>query len=243
MSNAYVDADGHVMEDAEEILKFVPAPFNNRGTRNWIPSLDHFHTPADGTPRTPGTFAPDTGPVQWLEFLDKTGTDYTVLYPTTGLAYGNVAYPRWALAYAQGYNDYIYAQYLKRSPRFQAVALIPMQSVPEAVTELRRAVKDLGFLGAMIPSNGLTRHVSHAEYWPIYEEAEKLNCGAWRQLHQSRIQHLFCISGDACPGNAISIGDCFDRNDGRRIVGPVSQATGWFYGRRYGMDSARTGSA
>src|SRR5439155_18092 len=88
----------------------------------------------------------------------------------------NVAYPQWALAYAQGYNDYIHARYLKRSPRFQAVALIPMQSGPDAVAELRRAVKELGFLGAMIPSNGLTRHVSHAEHWPIYEEAEKLNC-------------------------------------------------------------------
>ena len=176
MSKGYVDADGHVMEDAEDILRFVRAPYNNRGTRNWIPSLDHFHTPADGTPRTPGTFDPNTGPEQWLEFLDKTGTDYTVLYPTTGLAYGNVAYPQWALAYAQGYNDYIHARYLKRSPRFQAVALIPMQHVPDAVTELRRAVKDLGFIGAMIPSNGLTRHVSHPEYWPIYEEAEKLNC-------------------------------------------------------------------
>src|SRR5205814_8807063 len=48
--------------------------------------------------------------------------------------------------------------------------------LPDAVGELRRAVKELGFLGAMIPSNGLTRHVSHAEHWPIYEEAEKLNC-------------------------------------------------------------------
>ena len=44
------------------------------------------------------------------------------------------------------------------------------------MVELRRAVKDFGFVGAMIPSNGLTRHVRHAEYWPIYEEAEKLNC-------------------------------------------------------------------
>lgn len=176
MSKGYVDADGHVMENAEELIKLVKAPFNNRGTTNWIPSLDHFHTPSDGTPRTPGTFDPNTGPQQWLEFLDRTETDYTVLYPTTGLAYGNVAYPGWALAYAQGYNDYIHSQYLKRSPRLQAVALIPMQSVPDAVTELRRAVKDLGFLGAMIPSNGLTRHVSHSEYWPIYEEAEKLDC-------------------------------------------------------------------
>ena len=41
MSNHYVDADGHVMENAEDLLTFVKAPFNNRGTRNWIPSLDH----------------------------------------------------------------------------------------------------------------------------------------------------------------------------------------------------------
>ena len=170
MSNGYVDADGHAMEDAEDILSFVKAPYNNRGTRNWIPSLDHFHTPADGTPRTPGTFDSNTGPEEWLAFLEKTGTDHTVLYPTTGLAYGNVAYPQWALAYAQGYNNYIHSRYLKRSSRFQAVALIPMQHVPDAVSELRRAVSELGFVGAMIPSNGLTRHVSHAEYWPIYEE-------------------------------------------------------------------------
>ena len=51
-----------------------------------------------------------------------------------------------------------------------------MQHMPDAMAELRRAVKDLGFVGAMIPSNGLTRHVSHPEYWPIYEEAAKLNC-------------------------------------------------------------------
>jgi uncharacterized protein len=176
MAKGYVDADGHVMENDQDLLRFVHEPFQSRGTRNWLPSLDHFHTPADGTPRTPGTFDPNTGPDQWLEFLDRTGTDYTVLYPTNGLSYGNVAYPQWAEVYAQAYNDYIADKYLKRSPRFQAVALIPFQDVPAAVAELRRAVKDLGFVGAMIPSNGLTRHVSHPEYWPIYEEAQKLDC-------------------------------------------------------------------
>jgi hypothetical protein len=58
MSEGCVDSDGHVMEDAEDLIKFVRPPFDNRGTRNWLPSLDHFHTPADGTPRTPGTFTP-----------------------------------------------------------------------------------------------------------------------------------------------------------------------------------------
>src|SRR5918996_2798238 len=114
MSKGYVDADGHVMVSEEEISPYFPEPFTNPPSpRLLLPSLDHFHTPADGTPRTPGTFDPNTGPEEWLQFLDKTGTDYTVLYPTAGLAYGNIVYPQWALAYAQGYNDYIHARYLK----------------------------------------------------------------------------------------------------------------------------------
>ena len=172
MSKGYVDADGHVMENAEDIRRFVRAPFNNRGTRNWIPSLDHFHTPADGTPRTPGTFDPNTGPEQWLEFLEKTGTDYTVLYPTTGLAYGNVAYPQWA-GLRSGLQRLYSRTVSEAQPALSSSGADPMQHVPDAVTELRRAVKWV--FRAMIPSNGLTRHVSHAEYWPIYEEAE-LNC-------------------------------------------------------------------
>jgi predicted TIM-barrel fold metal-dependent hydrolase len=51
-----------------------------------------------------------------------------------------------------------------------------MQDVTAAVQELRRAVKDLGLPGAMLPSTGLPLHLGHTLYWPIYEEAEKLDC-------------------------------------------------------------------
>src|SRR5947207_2178355 len=60
--------------------------------------------------------------------------------------------------------------------KFNGVALIPMQDVPSAVIELRRAVKELGMLGAMLPSNGLRFHLGAKEFWPVYEEAEKLDC-------------------------------------------------------------------
>ena len=56
------------------------------------------------------------------------------------------------------------------------MALIPMQDPPSAVEELRRAVKELGMVGAYIPSNGLKRHLSAKEFWPVYEEAQKLDC-------------------------------------------------------------------
>ena len=51
-----------------------------------------------------------------------------------------------------------------------------MQDVPSALAELKRVVNELGMLGAMLPSNGLRRHLGAREYWPIYEEAEKLDC-------------------------------------------------------------------
>ncbi|HLY66289.1 MAG TPA: amidohydrolase family protein [Chloroflexota bacterium] len=180
MSRAYVDADGHVMESVEQIAAFMEEPFSTPDrwgvSAGVMPSLDNFHTPADGTRRTPGTFDRGTGPKQWLEFLDKTELEFAVLYPTLGLAYGNIAYPQWANAFARAYNNWLHDSYQKASPRFKGVALIPMQDVPSAVKELERAVCELGMVGAMIPSNGLNEHISSQKYWPIYERAQKLDC-------------------------------------------------------------------
>jgi predicted TIM-barrel fold metal-dependent hydrolase len=55
--------------------------------------------------------------------------------------------------------------------------LIPLQEPSSAVLELRRAVTELGFKGAMLPTNGLKGHLGAAEYWPVYEEAASLGCG------------------------------------------------------------------
>jgi len=179
MSKNYVDSDGHVMENERELNDFIEEPFKGIGyvtSRRMLPSLDRFHT-ARIEGRKKGTFDRTVGPEKWLEFLNKTGLEYTVLYPTEGLAYGQVVFPEWAVAYARAYNNWLYQKYLKVSPRFKGIALIPMQDVPSAVIELRRAVKELGMVSAMIPSNGLNRHISSKEFWPIYEEAERLDCG------------------------------------------------------------------
>ena len=177
MPKGYVDSDGRVMENERELNEFIEAPFNQRYLpyRQLLPTLDGFHTP-NGPRREPGTFDPTVGPEKWLELLKRTGTDYTVLYPTQGLSYGHVVFPNWALGYARAYNNWLHAKYLKFSSGLKGVALIPMQDVPSAVAELRRAVKELGMVGAMVPSNGLNKHVAAKDYWPIYEEAERLDC-------------------------------------------------------------------
>jgi len=178
MPNKYVDCDGHVMEKVDEMISYVGEPFKTTGhmnPRRMLPSLDRFHTPRLEE-RKPGTFDPNVGPEKWLQFLEKTGLESSVLYPTEGLAYGQVAFSPWAIAYAGAYNDWLHAKYLKFSPRLKGIALIPLQEVPAAVTELRRAVKDLGMVGAMLPSNGLNPHLSAKHFWPVYEEAAKLDC-------------------------------------------------------------------
>lgn len=178
MVKSYVDCDGHVMERIDEISEHIGEPFRTTGhinPRRSLPSLDRFHTPRLEE-RKPGTFDPSVGPEKWLQFLEKTGLQCSVLYPTEGLAYGQVVFPAWATAYARAYNDWLYEKYLKFSPKLKGVALIPMQDVAKAVAELRRAVKDLGMTGAMLPSNGLNPHLSAKHFWPVYEEAENLDC-------------------------------------------------------------------
>src|SRR5947207_15783089 len=146
MATHYVDSDGHVMERVDEIAKLIE---NQNGieceihVRRMVPSLDRFHTPRLQR-RTPGTFDPAIGPERWKEFLDKTGLEYSVLYPTEGLAYGQVSFVDWAVAYARGYNDWRYEKYLKFSRTRQRVALIPVQDVPGAVVQLHHAGKGPG---------------------------------------------------------------------------------------------------
>jgi uncharacterized protein len=172
----YVDADGHIMEKTAEFIEYLEEPWRSADTvteRRLLPTLDEFHTPRI---RKKGTFDSNVGPEQWLEYLDKTGLESTVLYTTAALAYGHVVNPEWAVVYGRAWNNYVYEKYLRRSPRFKAMALIPMQDPPSAVAELQRAVKELGMLGAYIPSNGLKKHLSAKEFWPIYEEAQRLDC-------------------------------------------------------------------
>jgi uncharacterized protein len=167
-----IDGDGHVVEDDAAIRTFLPPDMAS--LRSVFPPLDHFHGFVGETP--PGSFRRDVGPKEWIAFLDDLGIESTVLYPTWGLAYGRIFHRDWAIAATRAYNDWIHDQYLSRSPRFQAVALIPMQDPAEAAKELRRAVRELGFCGAMLPSTGLPDHLGAKDYWPVYAEADRLAC-------------------------------------------------------------------
>ncbi|HEY7166796.1 MAG TPA: amidohydrolase family protein [Candidatus Binatia bacterium] len=194
-----IDADGHINDRAcmEELAKYLPS--GNRFAPVF-PELDHLHTyflRKDKTVLRTG----NPGPEEWLEVLDKTGIDATVLYPTAGLAVGRIASSDWAVAACRAYNHWLYDRFLSFNDRIKGVALIPIQNVESAVKELRRAVTELGMLGAMLPSNGegMNGHLGARQYWPIYEEAEKLGCalaihgGCHHHLGMDSFENFFAV--------------------------------------------------
>jgi predicted TIM-barrel fold metal-dependent hydrolase len=117
-------------------------------------------------------------PGAWIDFLDQVGIESTVLYPTAGLSYGLIQDPEWANTVARAYNNWFYDTHYGLSPRLRQVALVPLQDVPAAVAELRRAVNDLHAAGALLPATGgdlgLRKPLGHQDFWPVYEEAERL---------------------------------------------------------------------
>jgi hypothetical protein len=180
MSHRVIDADGHVVERDDQLLKYLDEPFRGREdllTGPFFPSLDGWHRAArrvaDGKGRT--LTAPQAK--EWLAFLDAARIDMSVLYPTGGLAYGLVKDRQWAVALARAYNSFLHAEFLSAAPhRLKGMALIPLQDIPEAVKELRRSVTDLGMVGAVLPAVGLRIPFGERHYDPVYEEAERLGC-------------------------------------------------------------------
>jgi predicted TIM-barrel fold metal-dependent hydrolase len=187
------DADGHIIEDelaiasrlSEGYRKVRIGRLDQGGTSllgSVFPSLGFLsNMPTTG----PGMIDFDSGtrlagdtPESWQVFLDAVGIEKTVLYPSGGLALGRVRDLGYAVDVARAYNDWIAETYVAHpSGKFQAAAVLPLQVPEAAVTELERAVEELGLCSAVLPSHGLVDHLGAPQYWPVYEAAAALDVG------------------------------------------------------------------
>ena len=79
------------------------------------------------------------------------------------------------IAFARDMNDVLGRAVAEHPDRFAGFAHLPMRSPPQAADELERAVRDLGFRGALI--NGLTqdRFLDDPRFDPILARAERLD--------------------------------------------------------------------
>lgn len=178
-----LDGDGHVIERDAELLEFLDPPYRGNTALlgyPFFPTLDGFQRGAILARN--GMYKDyDITAATWLDFMDQVGIESTVLYPTAGLALGLIQDHDWAVAVAKAYNNWFAERYHRVSPgRLRGVALLPLQEPEEAVKELNRAVTELGMVGGLMVSNGADTGVrlplGEKPFWPIYAEAERLDC-------------------------------------------------------------------
>lgn len=74
------------------------------GNRTQVfPAFDHIHFLEGGEKRSRTA---TVGPQEWVNFLDETGIDWTVVYPTAGLVVGRIIAEDWAIAACRAYNSH-----------------------------------------------------------------------------------------------------------------------------------------
>src|SRR2546429_9947375 len=66
----------------------------------------------------------------------------------------------------------LHEEFITKSPRLQAVALLPLQDPEAAAAELERGVRQLGLVGAMLAADG-SPVLGDARFTPIYEMAQR----------------------------------------------------------------------
>jgi uncharacterized protein len=113
--------------------------------------------------------------------MDDAGIDTAVLSLTTpGLQDLD---PAEAVALQRPTND-VLADAVGRYPgRFRGFAALATSTPPAAADELRRAVADLGFDGALVNANSRGQALDEPRFWDIFEAAEDLRAPVY--LHPS----------------------------------------------------------
>lgn len=107
-----------------------------------------------------------------LADMDEAGIDASVLSLTTPGLFD--LEPAEAVALQTAVNDQV-ADAVRRHPeRLQGFATLAPQRPEDAAAELDRAVRHLGFHGALIFGRTRDEPIDHARFWPIFEAAEAL---------------------------------------------------------------------
>jgi predicted TIM-barrel fold metal-dependent hydrolase len=87
------------------------------------------------------------------------------------------------VAMAREMNDHLAAAIARHPDRFAGFAVLPMQSPDACADELRRAVKDLRFCGALINGSTEGRFLDHASYDGLLAAAVELDVPIYIHPH------------------------------------------------------------
>jgi predicted TIM-barrel fold metal-dependent hydrolase len=187
-----IDADGHILEqtinweqELEGPLKAQAPkhiPFETGGGRFYVegkvwPQPWGKGRGAGSVARGKSSFRQGAiDPAERIKDMDTEGIDVSFQYgAVVGVGVSGLETAELAAALARIYNNWL-AGYCAYAPeRLKAVAAIPLQSVPLAIAEARRAVRELGMTGLSIPSNVHGRALHHPDFDPFYAAVQELD--------------------------------------------------------------------
>ncbi|WP_433857892.1 amidohydrolase family protein [Streptomyces kronopolitis] len=115
-----------------------------------------------------------------LEVMDAAGIEHQIISLTSPGIQG-VIDPAEATAEARRQNDFLAKEVSQHPDRFSGFAAVALQEPDQAVAELRRSVRDLGFKGVLV--NGYTnegdpahgRYLDDPVYYPFWEALSELD--------------------------------------------------------------------
>jgi predicted TIM-barrel fold metal-dependent hydrolase len=108
---------------------------------------------------------------QRLQDMDDAGIDLQVLSAGSVEEYENL---QDAINLAKKTNDNLAEVVNKYPKRFAAYCTLPWQDSAAAITELERAVKELGLRGIKIDGTVKGEYLDNKKFWPVFKKAEEL---------------------------------------------------------------------
>jgi len=123
---------------------------------------------------------PEIGPKR-LKSMDDAGISVQVLSnsgPGPDLVSGQAG-----IDMARETNDVLAKAITSRPDRFAGFAALPLQSPDAAAVEFARAVKELGFVGAMVHGTTEGRFLDHSSFQPVLAAAEQLDAAIYIHPH------------------------------------------------------------
>jgi predicted TIM-barrel fold metal-dependent hydrolase len=187
-----IDNDTHINEPMEAFERFLEEPYNSRRPRIIKDTLGLTRIVLEGRlyPETRlkqahskkiegtkmGGIQPGAAdPKARIGDLDLEGIDVQVIFGSLGLALSALEDKDFAAAMSRACNNY-YADFASVNPdRLKPMATLPLQDIPASIDEMRRATKELGMIGVAMPPNVDGKNLDHTDFYPIYEEAQKLD--------------------------------------------------------------------
>jgi predicted TIM-barrel fold metal-dependent hydrolase len=204
MSRVYncIDSDGHILEPLELWTQYMDPQYRNDaprlirdsrgkerlligqkvlgsergmatlgavGSRDGAVVVDDTTEYKDGRP---GGFDPHAR----IPDMDLDGIDAAYLYPSIGLFAGAVEDPDISANICRAYNRWL-ADYCKPYPdRLFGVAMIPLQSIPHAIAEMKFAREELGMTGIFVRpnpyNNKMIHHPDYTQFWTAVENLD-----------------------------------------------------------------------